>query len=108
MLMSDTPPPAPEPPPSSPPPAEPEVEPVIGRAGMAVVVALPLHALALWLLTFAPGLVESVYGHGLFPLLSSLWSLLDLCTSRVPSKIGGRTRKASSCRPSTPIRFIVF
>ena len=76
--MSDTPPPAPEPPPSSPEPAaDPGPEPVVGRAGMAVVVALPLHALALWLLTFAPGLVEAVYGHALFPLLSSLWALLD-------------------------------
>ncbi|HBP19200.1 MAG TPA: hypothetical protein DEA08_15610, partial [Planctomycetes bacterium] len=75
--MSDTPPLAPEPLPSSPPPSEPEPEPVVGRLGMAVVVALPLHALALWLLTFAPGLVEAVYGQGVFPLLSALWALLD-------------------------------
>ena len=75
--MSDTPPLAPEPLPSSPPPSEPEPEPVVGRLGMAVVVALPLHALALWLLTFAPGPVEAVYGQGVFPLLSALWALLD-------------------------------
>jgi hypothetical protein len=58
-------------------PEPPSSFPVVSRAGLAAILALPLHALLLWSLSAVPSWVEAVYGRGLYPLVVQVQALLD-------------------------------